>query len=220
MAYDLLLQRGNPSWMYSIDQGATTIWERWDSYTIEKGFGPADMNSFNHYAYGAVGEWMYRCMAGIDTDENDPGFSGIVLRPEPDTRSSLPDGQERIREVDAAFRSAYGTITSAWKVNADGTAEYRCTVPANSHFHGVSPANDSSNIDSCDMRASITIDRAKGTVSAVADDVEAISLYDNRGALLRSVRGSHTLDISHLGHGVYIVEVTGKTSHGHVKFVK
>lgn len=57
-AYDLLLQRNNPSWLYSIDQGATTIWERWDSYTKEKGFGPVSMNSFNHYSYGAVSEWM------------------------------------------------------------------------------------------------------------------------------------------------------------------
>ncbi len=131
-AYGLLLQRGNPSWLYSIDQGATTIWERWDSYTLENGFGPADMNSFNHYAYGAVGEWMYRYMAGIDTDETNPGFRHILLKPEPDLRSELPEGQSRISELNASYLSNFGKIESAWKVNEDGAAEYRCSIPANS----------------------------------------------------------------------------------------
>ena len=74
LAYSLLLQKENPSWLYSVYQGATTIWERWNSYTRESGFGDVGMNSFNHYAYGAVGEWMYKYMAGIDTDEEKPGF--------------------------------------------------------------------------------------------------------------------------------------------------
>jgi len=62
MAYSLLLQHKNPSWLYSVDQGATTIWERWNSYTKKDGFGNAGMNSFNHYAYGAVLSWMYGSM--------------------------------------------------------------------------------------------------------------------------------------------------------------
>ena len=66
MAYTLLMQRNEPSWIYSIDQGATTVWERWNSYTKENGFGDVGMNSFNHYAYGSVVEWMYRYMAGIE----------------------------------------------------------------------------------------------------------------------------------------------------------
>ena len=132
-AYSLLLQRGNPSWLYSIDQGATTIWERWDSYTVEKGFGPADMNSFNHYAYGAVGEWMYRYMAGIEADENDPGFRHILLKPEPDLRRVFPEGQERISEVSASYSSSQGMINSAWKMDEDGKTTYSCSVPANSH---------------------------------------------------------------------------------------
>ena len=132
-AYNLLLQRGNPSWLYSIDQGATTIWERWDSYTVDKGFGPADMNSFNHYAYGAVGEWMYRYMAGIDTDEAGPGFRHILLKPELDMRRKLPEGQERIWEVSASYLSNQGLIVSAWKMNEEGVTTYNCSVPANSH---------------------------------------------------------------------------------------
>ncbi len=130
-AYNLLLQRGNPSWLYSIDQGATTIWERWDSYTIEKGFQTVDMNSFNHYSYGAVSEWMYRFMAGIEADEAAPGFKHFILQPNPDKRTTLPQGQERITSVEAKYKSYYGDIKSAWVLRADGNLSYTATVPAN-----------------------------------------------------------------------------------------
>ena len=88
VAYTLLLQHKNPSWLYSVDQGATTIWERWNSYTKEKGFGPVGMNSFNHYAYGAVLAWMYKTMAGIAADPRAPGFKNIVMAPKPDRREN------------------------------------------------------------------------------------------------------------------------------------
>ena len=130
-AYNLLLQRGNPSWLYSIDQGATTIWERWDSYTNEKGFQDVSMNSFNHYSYGAVTEWMYRFMGGIETDEATPGFKHFVLQPTPDTRVTLPQGQERITSADAKYNSYYGDIKSAWIMRSDGNLAYTATVPAN-----------------------------------------------------------------------------------------
>lgn len=128
-AYDLLLQRNCPSWLYSVDQGATTIWERWNSYTRESGFGPASMNSFNHYAYGAVGEWMYRYMAGIEPDEADPGFHHFFLKPQPDRRSYLPGGQSPITSASATYQSRYGTITSAWSVSGENNLVYCCTVP-------------------------------------------------------------------------------------------
>ena len=86
LAYTLLLQHDNPSWLYSVDQGATTIWERWNSYTIETGFGDVGMNSFNHYAYGAVGGWMFETMAGIGADPENPGFKNVLLAPQPDAR--------------------------------------------------------------------------------------------------------------------------------------
>lgn len=130
-AYSLLLQRENPSWLYSVDQGATTIWERWDSYTLEKGFGPASMNSFNHYAYGAVAEWMYRYMAGIDCEATNAGFKHFILRPTPDYRDDLPEGQERVKEVDATYNSIHGKIRSSWIALEDGSFEYSCIVPAN-----------------------------------------------------------------------------------------
>ena len=127
MAYTLLMQRKEPSWLYSVDQGATTIWERWNSYTKENGFGDVGMNSFNHYAYGSVVEWMYRYMAGIEPGK--PGFEEIILQPRVDTRTAneLPDGQQRMTDVKASYKSAAGLIESEWH-NADGFT-YRCNIP-------------------------------------------------------------------------------------------
>ena len=122
MAYTLLLQHKNPSWLYSVDQGATTIWERWNSYTKKDGFGSAGMNSFNHYAYGAVLAWMYGTMAGIQEDVACPGFKHIILAPEPD---------KRMGHVKACFRSPYGPITSAWSYDAAGKWTWTFTIPAN-----------------------------------------------------------------------------------------
>ena len=130
-AYNLLLQRNCPSWLYSIDQGATTVWERWNSYTVDKGYGDIGMNSFNHYAYGAVGEWLYRFVAGIETDEQNPGFKHIVLQPTPDTRTILPNGQERITSAKASYASHYGDIVSEWSTQNSAASMYNVTVPAN-----------------------------------------------------------------------------------------
>ncbi len=126
-AYNLLLQRNEPSWLYSIDQGATTIWERWNSYTKEKGFGDVGMNSFNHYAYGAIVEWMYRFMAGIEAIE--PGFKKFELHPRIDMRTAdeLPSGQQNIKWVKAEFNSAAGLIKSEW--STENGLTYKCTVP-------------------------------------------------------------------------------------------
>lgn len=133
MAYTLLLQRDYPSWLYSVDQGATTIWENWDSYTIEKGFKDPGMNSFNHYAYGAVGEWMFRYMAGIEADAAHPGFKSFILQPTPDTRaaSDIPENQKKMTSVKASYGSIYGEIKSEWQTDAAGRIAYKTTVPAN-----------------------------------------------------------------------------------------
>ena len=122
VAYSLLLQHRNPSWLYSVDQGATTIWERWNSYVKATGFGPVSMNSFNHYAYGAVLAWMYGTMAGIREDVKAPGFKHIILAPIPDAR---------IGRVDASFDSAYGRITSSWRYGREGKWTWTFTIPAN-----------------------------------------------------------------------------------------
>ena len=127
MAYTLLMQRNEPSWIYSIDQGATTVWERWNSYTKENGFGDVGMNSLNHYAYGSVVEWMYRYMAGIEPGM--PGFETVILRPRIDTRTAdeLPDGQQRMTYVKASYDSASGLIVSEW--SNEKNLIYKCTVP-------------------------------------------------------------------------------------------
>lgn len=122
IAYELLFQRKNPSWLYSVDNGATTIWERWNSYMIEHGMGPRGMNSFNHYAYGVVCEWLWKTVAGIAADVEAPGFKRIVMKPVPDRRLGF---------VDAEYQSAAGTIRSNWKYDGD-TWRWKFTVPEGS----------------------------------------------------------------------------------------
>lgn len=131
-AYNLLFQRSNPSWLYPIDQGATTMWERWNSYTKDKGFNDPGMNSFNHYAYGAIGEWMYRYMSGIEFDEEQPGFKHFILQPKPDTRDVIPAQQEKLTQVKASYLSNYGQIESNWNITDNNQLSYTCVVPANS----------------------------------------------------------------------------------------
>jgi alpha-L-rhamnosidase len=130
LAYSLLLQTRDPSWLYSVRQGATTVWERWNSYTKESGFGAVNMNSFNHYAYGAVVEWIYAYAAGIRVDEQAPGFAHFILSPRPDTRSeaTLPAGQKKIGLVRARYQSAAGEIKSAWDFR-EGMFTYTCSIP-------------------------------------------------------------------------------------------
>ena len=83
VAYKVVMQETYPGWLYTMRQGATTMWERWNSWTKESGFGPVDMNSFNHYAYGAIGQWLYATVAGLDVDDAQPGGRRFVIAPEP-----------------------------------------------------------------------------------------------------------------------------------------
>ena len=119
IAWDLLFQRKNPSWLYSVDNGATTIWERWNSYTLEKGMGPKGMNSFNHYAYGCVCQWIWETAAGICADPAVPGFKHIIMSPVPD---------KRLGSLEAEYDSAAGTIKSAWRYEGDQWI-WKFTVP-------------------------------------------------------------------------------------------
>jgi alpha-L-rhamnosidase len=122
LAYRLLHNTQYPSWLYAIDQGATTIWERLNGYTVENGFGGNNsMNSFNHYSFGAVGSWMMAHSLGIERGE--PGFRTFILQPEPD-----PTGV--MTWAEGYYDSMYGRIGSAWKVEGT-TLTYRTTVPAN-----------------------------------------------------------------------------------------
>lgn len=110
LAWELLFQRKNPSWLYSVDNGATTIWERWNSYMLDKGMGPRGMNSFNHYAYGCVCEWIWKTVCGIAADTAAPGFKRIIMKPVPDKRLGF---------VKATYDSAAGRIESEWKYEGD-----------------------------------------------------------------------------------------------------
>lgn len=124
VAYRLLQQTSFPSWLYSVEQGATTIWERLNSYTHVDGFGENNrMNSFNHYSFGAVGAWMYSYSLGIRCDRQCPGFRHFILAPEPD-----PTGQMTFAR--GYYDSMYGRIASSWQI-APKEVIYEFTVPAN-----------------------------------------------------------------------------------------
>ncbi len=136
IAYNLLFQRKNPSWLYSVDNGATTIWERWNSYTIENGMGPKGMNSFNHYAYGCVCEWIWEVAAGISSVVEHPGFKHIVMAPIPD---------KRLGYVKAEYNSAAGLIKSAWRYEGEQWI-WDFTIPEGTTATVTVPGEDCSQI--------------------------------------------------------------------------
>ena len=124
-AYRLLMHTGYPSWLYPVTQGATTIWERLNSFTHEDGFGRNNsMNSFNHYAFGCVFDWLMQRSAGISPDEASPAFHHFFLRP-------VTDSTGRLTSAAAHYDSMYGRIESGWRIEPDGTTVYKFTVPAN-----------------------------------------------------------------------------------------
>lgn len=120
-AYSLLLQEENPSWLYEVNHGATTIWEHWDGINDEGAFWSRDMNSYNHYAYGAVMDWIYEKAAGIRPLEDKPGFEQIYIAPQPDSRLDW---------LEVSLETKYGTIRSAWTCR-NGIVRYEISVPTN-----------------------------------------------------------------------------------------
>ena len=127
-AYDLLLQESYPSWLYNVKMGATTIWERWDGEKTDSTFQDPGMNSFNHYAYGAIGDWMYRVSAGIET--MGPGYKHIVIQPHP---------TQKLEYSKASFESSYGTISSGWE-KKDGKVIVKVSIPVNTTATIILPA--------------------------------------------------------------------------------
>lgn len=118
-AYDLLLRREYPSWLYPISKGATTVWEHWDGIKPDGTMWSTDMNSFNHYAYGAVADWMYGAAAGINSDPDRPGFEHIIFRPVTDRRLDF---------VKASIDTRRGAVASEWR-RENGRIKYIFTVP-------------------------------------------------------------------------------------------
>ncbi|MGV3613731.1 MAG: family 78 glycoside hydrolase catalytic domain [Fimbriimonas sp.] len=121
VAYRLLFQKDWPSYLYAVTQGATTIWERWDGWTHDKGFQDPGMNSFNHYAYGAIGEWMYSTVAGLDLDESKPGYKHLDIHPTPG---------EGLDHAEAHLDTLHGRAATAWRKTEDGL-HLEVTVPPN-----------------------------------------------------------------------------------------
>ncbi len=135
-AFALLHQTSWPSWLYSVTKGATTIWERWDGWTEEKGFQDPGMNSFNHYAYGSIGDWMYDELAGIGLDADEPGYRHILLHPH------LGGGLTRAR---AAYESPYGQVVSEWEQQKDAFS-WKVVVPPNTRATLTFPVGASARI--------------------------------------------------------------------------
>ena len=121
LARTVLFNETYPSWFFSIDQGATTMWERWNSYSHKEGFGKAGMNSFNHYAYGAIGTWMVERLAGLSPDPEQPGYKHFFIQP-------LPGGP--LDSAEATLDTPYGLARSAWKLMGD-KLQLEITVPPN-----------------------------------------------------------------------------------------
>lgn len=120
LAYDLLLQEAFPSWLYSVKQGATTIWEHWDGMNDKGEFWSKDMNSFNHYAYGAVADWVYGVACGIQTVEEAPGFERIVIAPQP---------TDKLNYMSASIETRCGLVSSKWLHEGD-KIRYEITTPS------------------------------------------------------------------------------------------
>ena len=119
-AYTLLLQEDLPSWLYEVNMGATTIWERWNAVLPDGVISGIGMNSMNHYAYGSIVEWMYRNMCGINPTEEAPGFKRVRLAPEPDSR---------LGRAKATVNSPAGLYESGWQYEEDGSLTYTFAIP-------------------------------------------------------------------------------------------
>ncbi len=137
VAYTLLMQKTYPSWLYPVTKGATTIWERWDGIKPDGSFQNPGMNSFNHYAYGAIGEWLYRTVAGIAPDPDAPGFRKITIAP-------IPGGG--LSSATAAVQSMEGPVRSSWKLQ-NGRLTVDITIPPNTEAAILLPHARSAKID-------------------------------------------------------------------------
>ncbi|RYZ48250.1 MAG: alpha-L-rhamnosidase, partial [Chitinophagaceae bacterium] len=121
VAYDLLLQESFPSWLYPVKMGATTIWERWNGIRPDGSFEPASMNSFNHYAYGAIGDWLYRRMVGLDNEEGAVGYKKMRIK---------PHVGRNITHASVVYDTRYGTVKTGWKLD-EGNIIVDAEIPPN-----------------------------------------------------------------------------------------
>ena len=172
VAYRLFHNDTFPSWGFTIRHGATSIWERWNGWTPERGFENPGMNSFAHYAFGAVGEWMFRTIGGIETD--GPAFKEIVIRP-------LPGGT--LSWADTRHESIRGTVATRWEIDETSEGEPEClrldvTIPANATATIYVPADNVSHVQ-------------EGSLSAAEAEGLEYLRTDSGGAVFRAESGSY-----------------------------
>ena len=151
VAWGLLTNRTFPSWLYMIDNGATTIWERWDGYVKGRGFQDAGMNSMNHWAFGAVGEWMWRHIVGLQPDETQPGWKHFTIAPHPGGDLTWAEGR---------YESIRGLIVSKWRIE-DNHLTLNVTIPANTTATVVVPTSTPQQPLATDTLDGVTFLRSK-----------------------------------------------------------
>jgi hypothetical protein len=167
LAYELLNQETFPSWLYPVKKGATTIWERWDGIKPDGSFQDVGMNSFNHYSYGAIGEWLYHVAAGIEVDTNDAGYHHVLVQPRPG------GGLTRVRAV---LDSPYGEVASAWQLTESGL-RLQVTAPPNTRATVRLPAAKLSEV----TESGTALKQAEGVMSArVSRGVATIEIGSGR----------------------------------------
>jgi alpha-L-rhamnosidase len=147
VAYKLLLQDTYPSWLYPVKMGATTIWERWDGIKPDSTFETPSMNSFNHYSYGAIGDWMYRAVAGIDTYTDEPGYKHTRI---------MPHIGGNLTYANADLKTYYGTVSSHWRIEND-KLQLDVEIPANTKATVYIPANSPESV----MEGNVALSSAK-----------------------------------------------------------
>jgi alpha-L-rhamnosidase len=162
VAYDLLLQEKYPSWLYPVKMGATTIWERWDGQKVDSTFQDVGMNSFNHYAYGAIGDWMYRVVAGIEINPKSRGYKQIYLKPEPSVR---------LNYAKSTLNSPYGEIASGWEWKEDGKIKLIMKVPANTTATITLPKNKNGDFVGAKLIESLGLQNLKKTEKGIEVEV-------------------------------------------------
>ncbi|HKJ41908.1 MAG TPA: alpha-L-rhamnosidase C-terminal domain-containing protein, partial [Sunxiuqinia sp.] len=172
IAYKLLFNKRYPSWLYPVTMGATTIWERWDGIKPDGTFQDVGMNSFNHYAYGAVGDWLYSSVAGIQIDPEKPGYKQIIIK---------PHLTEQLDVVKAQFHSMFGQIFVQWKQD-EKSLKFELKIPPNTTARFYVPCGDASLI-------------SEGGRSIVdSKDIKQLGTEDNR-VMLEIGSGKYAIEV-------------------------
>jgi len=166
LAYKLLRQTDYPSWLYQVTKGATTIWEHWDGIKPDGSFWSADMNSFNHYAYGAIGDWMVQVICGLGLDENSPGYKHFLLAPQPGGG---------LTHAGMTYASSYGMIESRWE-KADGAIRYSFVLPANT-------------------TSTIRLAARQGDIVAIEGDTPKSVLQGSEGVVIEAGSGNYRITV-------------------------